>query len=72
MAEKRTLTAQLGAWFHDRGLPFVGYGGYTSEALERQIAAEVNQDGRPAALLYAGDHDPNGEDIDRNLEHQLA
>ncbi len=31
------------------------------------MAAHANGDGRPAILLYAGDLDPSGEDIDRDF-----
>ena len=44
--------------------------GYESETLDRQITNKVQQDGRPAVVVYAGDLDPSGEDIWRSfLKH---
>ncbi len=37
-----------------------------------EVAADVRRQGRPAVLLYAGDHDPSGEDIDRDFEKRSA
>ena len=41
--------------------------GYESETLDRQITTNVQQDGRPAVVVYAGDLDPSGEDIWRSF-----
>jgi hypothetical protein len=70
--EKATMTAQLQAWFGERGLPIVALRGYSSETLERQVVNYVQQYDRGAVLLYAGDHDPSGEDIDRNFVEQTG
>ena len=68
--EKRTLTAQVRDWFGDYGPRFVALAGYESETLDRQITTNVQQDGRPAVVVYAGDLDPSGEDIWRSfLKH---
>jgi hypothetical protein len=65
--EKAGIVAQLQEWFGDLGLPVLALGGYSSESYEAQVIADADDAGRPAVLLYAGDHDPSGEDIDRNF-----
>jgi hypothetical protein len=65
--EKATLSEQLRSWFWPYGLPIVATRGYASQPLVEQVQRDVRQDGRPAVLLYAGDHDPSGEDIDRHF-----
>jgi hypothetical protein len=70
--EKAGIVAQLQEWFGDLGVPILPLGGYSSESYEREVVAdvlkaEVAAAQRPAVLLYAGDWDPSGEDIDRNF-----
>jgi hypothetical protein len=66
-AEKATLLALLDAWFADYGVPLLLLRGYGSQTYLDDIAADVEAQGRPAVLLYAGDFDPSGEDIQRDL-----
>ena len=70
--EKRTMLAQLEAWFGDHGLPMLALGGYSSQSFEAEVIADIYADGRTAVLLYAGDFDPSGEDIDRNFVEQVG
>lgn len=65
--EKRFMAGQLSAWFGDRGLPTLGLGGYASQTFCDDVARDVAGQGRPAVLIYAGDHDPTGWDIDRDF-----
>jgi hypothetical protein len=65
--EKAGIVEQLRAWFGDYGLPIVALGGYSSQTYVDEVAADVERQGRPSVLLYAGDHDPSGEDIDRDF-----
>lgn len=73
IVEKNTLVAQLQSWFGDLGLPILALRGYSSESYEREIANDVDTSagGRPVVMLYAGDFDPTGEDIDRNFKAQM-
>jgi hypothetical protein len=71
-AEKDTLTAFLCAWFSGYGVPVFALRGYSSEPLEKRVRAMIEDDGRPAVLIYAGNHDPSGEDIDRNFVSQVG
>ncbi len=65
--EKAGIVAQLEEWFGDLGVPVLALGGYSSQTYEADVMADVAAAQRPAVLLYAGDHDPSGEDIDRDF-----
>lgn len=65
--EKAGMVAQLSSWFGDLGLPVVPLGGYASHTFKRDVSDDVAAMRRPAVLLYAGDFDPSGEDIDRDF-----
>lgn len=66
--EKGGIVEQLRAWFSDPlGIPILPLQGYHSEAFERRIAERHAIDGRETVLLYAGDLDASGEDIERNF-----
>ena len=70
--EKATLTALVRSWFEDRGLPIVTLRGYSSQTYVDEIVADLQRDGRPAVLLYIGDHDPSGKDIERDLQKRTG
>ncbi|MBQ0902679.1 hypothetical protein [Micromonospora sp. U21] len=65
--EKAGMVEQLRAWFGHLGLPVLALGGYASQSYVRDVVDHQRERGRPAVLLYAGDHDPSGEDIDRDF-----
>ena len=65
--EKAGIVAQLQEWFGHLGVPVLALGGYGSQTYVDDVVADVQATGRPAVLLYAGDHDPSGEDIDRDF-----
>ena len=66
--EKNALATQLDRWFCvPLGIPLYPLGGYASQPRCDEIRADVEDQGRPAVLIYAGDHDPSGEDIDRDF-----
>jgi hypothetical protein len=65
--EKHGLVELARTWFGDLGVPIVALGGYSSQTYVDEIASDVAQQGRSAVLLYAGDFDPSGEDIPRDL-----
>jgi hypothetical protein len=70
--EKNGMVEQLSAWFGDLGVPILALGGYSSQTYVDDVAAHADSQGRPAVLLYAGDFDPSGEDIDRDFEERTA
>jgi hypothetical protein len=65
--EKAGIVEQLREWFGHLGVPVLALGGYGSQTYVDNVIADVHANGRPAVLLYAGDHDPSGEDIDRDF-----
>jgi hypothetical protein len=66
--EKAGMSAQLNAWFtNPLGIPHVALGGYASQTLCDLVARHIKRRRRPAVFIYAGDHDPSGEDIDRDF-----
>jgi hypothetical protein len=65
--EKAGMVIQLQAWFSRYGVPIVALGGYSSQTYVKDIVLDVHAQDRAAVLLYAGDYDPSGEDIDRDL-----
>jgi hypothetical protein len=70
--EKAGLVAQLQAWFADLGIAVLALGGYTSQSYVADVQRDVARQNRPAVLLYAGDFDPSGEDIDRDFVARSA
>lgn len=68
--EKAGMVVQLQSWFADLGAPILALGGYSSATYDKDVARDVRRQRRPAVLLYAGDFDPSGEDIDRNFVEQ--
>jgi hypothetical protein len=65
--EKAGIVAQLQAWFGDFGAPILALAGYASQSYVDEVVRDVSRQDRPAVLLYGGDFDPSGEDIDRDF-----
>lgn len=65
--EKAGIVEQLREWFGGLGVPVLALGGYGSQTYVDDVIEDVENTGRPAVLLYAGDFDPSGEDIDRDF-----
>jgi hypothetical protein len=65
--EKAGLIAQLQLWFGDLGLPVLALGGYASQTYVKDIRNDAENQFRDAVLLYAGDFDSTGIDIDRDF-----
>jgi hypothetical protein len=65
--EKAGLVVQLQSWFGRLGVPVLALGGYSSQTYADDVAGHATAQDRPAVLLYGGDHDPSGEDIDRDF-----
>jgi len=49
------------------GFPIILTRGYGSQSYLDEVRQHVNEDGRKAILIYAGDFDPSGEDILRDF-----
>lgn len=65
--EKNGIVEQLEDWFGELGLPILALGGYSSQTYIDEIIQDIKQQDRPAILIYAGDFDPSGEDIQRDF-----
>jgi hypothetical protein len=71
--EKDGMSAQLDAWFTDPlGIPHVAAGGYPSQSLVDEVRRDIEAEGRPAVLIFAGDWDPSGIDIPRDLDARVG
>jgi hypothetical protein len=70
--EKRGMGAQVHRWFGSFGFPIVPLGGYCSQTLADDVAARIAADGRDAVLLYVGDHDASGHDIERDFTERVG
>jgi hypothetical protein len=65
LVEKNALGGLLWSWFGDLGVPVVALGGVASETIERKVSQLVEDSGRPAVGIYAGDFDATGTNMDR-------
>lgn len=65
--EKAGMLEQFSEWFGALGIPVLALAGYSSQTFVDDVIGDVARDGRPGALLYGGDFDPSGEDIDRDF-----
>lgn len=68
--EKHGMSVQLMHWFGNHGIPVLALGGYSSQTFVDEVKQHVGRDERPSVLLYAGDFDPSGVDIDRDFEER--
>lgn len=66
-AEKATMQTLLDRWFGDLGIPVILLRGYGSQSYLDQIRVHAERDGRSPILIYSGDLDPSGEDIERDF-----
>lgn len=65
--EKVGQVELLRANFAELALPIVAVSGYASQTYVDEVRNGVRADGRQALLVYAGDFDPSGEDIERDF-----
>lgn len=74
--EKAGIVNQLWEWFSHYGIPILPLQGYSSQTFVDDVTRHVfnhpanidgRNDARPSVLIYAGDFDPSGEDIDRDF-----
>jgi hypothetical protein len=70
--EKHGLLGLMQSWFDDLGIPIVPLGGYTSQSFIDEVRADIERQKRPAVLLYGGDFDPSGEDIERDFIERVG
>ncbi|MFC7261472.1 hypothetical protein [Streptomyces lutosisoli] len=65
-AEKDTLRQLLTDWLNEYGIPVLVVRGFGSQTYADVVRERANSDSRPAALLYIGDFDCSGADIERD------
>jgi len=79
--EKAGIVNQLDEWFGDEyGIPILPLQGYSSQSFVDEVRSDVfkyrwnvpsgEHEARPSVLIYAGDFDPSGEDIDRDFDER--
>lgn len=68
--EKHGMSVQLMDWFGELGIPILALGGYSSQTFVDVVRDHAEKQDRPCVLLYAGDFDPSGMDIDRDFEER--
>jgi len=66
-AEKDGTRGFLHDWFDEYGVLVTSLNGYASQTLVDRLRRWKAHDARPLIVLYAGDHDASGEDIDRDF-----
>jgi hypothetical protein len=70
--EKSTLETIALSAVHDFGVPVVAVRGYGSQTILDDAKRAMLLDGRPVEVLYVGDFDPSGVDIDRDIKKRLG
>lgn len=70
--EKHGIVNQLNAWFEKYGVPILSLGGYSSQTYVDEVIDHKSFYNRPAVLIYAGDFDPSGEDIQRDFTERVG
>jgi len=69
--EKATLTGVMDPIAMRYMIPHAALRGYSSETLDRQIQEVVDSEDRPVRIIYIGDFDADGEDIERNAQEWI-
>ena len=69
--ESRSLAAALTGLCNELAVSLYPCGGFPSLSFVYEAAQQINGNGRDAVVFYAGDYDPSGLEIGRNLEEQL-
>ncbi|MGH7556335.1 MAG: hypothetical protein ACREMD_00855 [Gemmatimonadota bacterium] len=70
--EKHALVRQLETWFSEYGVPILALGGYSSQTYVDEVAEDIRSQDRPAVLVYGGDFDPSGLDIQRDFAARVG
>ena len=67
-AEKDAVSGILEPLAHEYGIPFLACRGFVSLTALSEAADRM---WRPTVILYCGDHDPSGLDMDRDIDERL-
>jgi len=74
MCEKQALEGVLVPVCNELDVPFTSNKGYASQSFMYRKGKEMARaaaDGKDVHILYLGDHDPSGLDMDRDVEERL-
>jgi hypothetical protein len=71
-AEKDGVRGFLHDWFDEYGVLVTSLNGYASQTLVDKLRRWKAFDARHLIVLYAGDHDASGEDIDRDFRRRTG
>ncbi len=69
--EKDTLTGSVEGLCRQYGIPLRAYRGFSSTTKKWEMAGLFNSVKKPVVIFYVGDHDPSGQDIERDLQSSL-
>jgi hypothetical protein len=72
VVEKAGSRGFLEDWFGDYSVYITALAGFTSQTIVDTLKRIQRADGRRMIVLYAGDHDASGEDIDRDFQARLT
>lgn len=67
IVEKATLLGQVRQWVEPFGIPVVALRGYGSQTIASAIIDDAGHVSSKITMLYVGDHDPSGQDIQRDI-----
>lgn len=70
--EKDTLSDFVSEAVSDYNVRVWPLRGYSSETIKYEIAEALNHGGQPVKILYLGDHDPSGFDLERDIREALT
>lgn len=75
MVEKQALEGVLMPVCRELDVTFRANKGYTSQSMMYRLGkelAEIRRQGKDIHVLYFGDHDPSGIDMDRDVQERIA
>jgi hypothetical protein len=70
--EKAGIETLLRYWFGHTGIPILPLGGYASQTFCDDVRDDIEEQGRPSVLIYAGDYDASGKDIPRDFIERVG
>jgi hypothetical protein len=67
IVEKATLLGRVRQWAEPYGIPVVALRGCGSQTIASAITDDAGHVSSKVTMLYVGDHDPSGQDIQRDI-----
>ena len=69
-SEKATVLGSLRPLANELGVTLRGCKGYGSTGMESRIGEDFATINKPIKVFFLGDHDPSGQDIQRDIHHR--